>query len=849
MPHQAPSEAKTRSRLPMLLGAFTVSSLLAGVLLAGMVLPAAGAAGLMTKDGISMFNNLDVQLEDMPLPEGSTMYANDGKTVLARFYEENRVVTPLNKIAPVMRQAVVAIEDSRFYEHGGVDPKGLLRAFVNNKVNDGRTQGASTLTQQYVKNVLLESATIAGDKDAANAATAKTGARKIREIRMAITYEREHSKDEILEGYLNIANFGRNNYGVEAAAQYFFQTTAAKLNLAQAALLAGTVQSPEAYNPFRFPKAATTRRAAVLNRMLALGMITQAQAEAANKVALPTTPKRALSGCVNAGVYAYFCDYTIKMLSTDPRYAVLGKTEKDRLNAIKRGGLKIVTTVDPKLQAAATAALMKKIPADDASGVATSSVTVEPGTGNVLTIAQNKYFSPEKRNDSTELNFGVDAQYGGAGGFQVGSTFKPFVLATWLRKNKGLYTSVNADVKTRAMSEFTACGKSLAGPAYSYDNAEGGGAGSMTVLEATYKSVNTAYISMATALDYCDIADTAQSLGVHMASSEGMSADCYANGVYQADKLPTQCPSMALGAIAISPLTMANAYATFAADGTYCPPTPVKGVTDRAGKAMAIGKTQCKANAIDENVARGVNFTLQNAFTRGTAIGRGISWPDAGKTGTTDNSVRTWFVGYTRQRATAVVVADPKTYPNHPGGRSLNFRKIGGTYYGRVYGATIAAAEWQTIMKAAMSGLPQQSFSKPSGKILEGSGIRIASVVGRSIGSATAVLQGQGFKVRIGSAVPSYMGSGQVARQSPSGGRLEKGSTVTIYPGDGSQQPPVVSQPTPAPQPSDGGNGNGGNGNGGGGNNGGGNNGGNNGGGNNGNGNNGGGNGNGRFEQ
>jgi membrane peptidoglycan carboxypeptidase len=804
------------SRLPALLAAFVAVSMVFGVLLAGLVLPVAGAAGSMTRDGLNMFNTLDVELADMPLPEGSTMYASDGKTVIARFYEENRVVAPLSKIAPVMRQAVVAVEDSRFYDHGGVDPKGLARAFVSNELNEGQIQGASTLTQQLVKNYLLESAIGAGDKEAARQATVRTKARKIKEIRMAIQYEQEHSKNEILEGYLNIANFGSNNYGVEAASQYFFQTTAAKLTLPQAALLAGLVQIPESYNPFKFPKAAKERRKLVLNRMLGLNLITQAQFTAADATPLPTTPRPALSGCVTSKEFGYFCDYAIKMLATDPRYAALGKDQKTRENAIKRGGYKIVTTVDAKLQKAATAALMKKIPPADSSGVAAVGVTVEPGTGKVLSIAQNKFFNPAKGPGQTEVSYGVDQAWGGSTGFQIGSTAKPYTLATWLSKGKGLATSVNGDLKVRPYSDFTACGNTLRGGVYTFGNSEGQGVPSIDVLRATYNSVNTAYVDIESRLDLCDIAKTAEKMGVRL--STPARGDCFISQK-SSTRVPNQCPSLTLGAFEISPLTMANAYAVFAASGTYCPPTAVVGIKDRAGKNLALGKTACDANALPAGVAHGVNYALKRVLTQGTAASVGFPrWPAAGKTGTTDDSVRTWFVGYTKQRSTAVVIADPKIYKRGwdggPGPKSLNYRKIGGTFYGRVYGSTLAAPLWRSIMTSAMKGLPVENWPNPTAKMLEGSGIKVADVTGRTIDEAYGILEDQGFKVRVGKPVPSFIPPDRVAKTSPpAGGRLERGSVVTLFPGDGSQ-PPELPPVGDGNGGGDGGGGNGGNGNG-----------------------------------
>ena len=434
----------------------------------------------------------------------------------------------------------------------------------------------------------------------------------------------------------------------------------------------------------------------------------------------------------------------------------------EQVAAIRRGGYKIVTTLDAPLQKAATETLMKKIPPTDDSQVATSAVTVQPGTGQVLTIAQNTIFNPQRgKPGQTELNFGVDKVYGGAAGFQVGSTFKPFTLATWLSKGKGLFTNVTGDQQWWNGRDFRACGESLGTGRFKVSNSEGSGPPAISVMQATFNSVNLAYMDMASRLDLCDITKTAEAMGVHLASPPTETlTQCYKDGIAVPGKLPTQCPSIILGALLISPLTMANAYATFAAEGTYCPPTPVLSILDRSGKAQSVGATKCVSEAIPANVARGVIYAGKKVFTDGTARGRGIRWPAAGKTGTTDDSVRTWFVGYTKQLATAVVVADPKDYPEHPGGKSLNNRRIGGVNYGHVFGATIAAPLWQSIMNIGMDGLPREDWPAPPAKMLEGSGIKVAEVVGRTIDEATGILQAQGFKVRVGPPTASFIERG-----------------------------------------------------------------------------------------
>ncbi len=516
-----PTSSTSAARAVPLLGAFVAVSVLVGALGAGLFLPAVGATGMVTRSGVDFFNSLPADLETPPLSQGSKMYANDGKTLLATFFEENRVLTPLAKISPTMQHAIVAIEDSRFYEHGGVDPKGILRAAVNNQFSDS-TQGASTLTMQYLKNVNIERAVVNNDQKAYQAAIARTPQRKITEMRQAIALEKKISKDQVLENYLNIAFFGNQSYGVEAAARYYFGTTASKLNLEQSALLAGLVQQPSVYNPFKDPKLAQARRDTVLLRMLQLKMVSQDEYDAAKKTQVTKYLKRtpARSGCVNAsGQSHYFCAYVEKLITVDPKFKSLGATTAERLNTLKRGGLKIYTTLDPKLQLAAWKSVNKVIPYNDKSRIATAAVTVEPGTGKVLAMTQNRIYDPGKGLSKTVLNYAVDKEFGGSNGFQVGSTMKPYTLATWLKDGKSLFDLVDASVVSHPMSDWKSCGERLGGSTpYRPQNAgDGEGSGSMTVASATANSVNTAFIDMSTKLDLCDITATAQSLGVHLA--------------------------------------------------------------------------------------------------------------------------------------------------------------------------------------------------------------------------------------------------------------------------------------------------------------------------------------------
>src|SRR5674476_744264 len=339
-----------------LLGAFMAASVVLGVLGAGLVMPAVGAAGATARQGVHVFDDLPGEFSRTPLSQQSRILASDG-TVIATPFDENRIIVPLAQIAPVMRQAQIAIEDSRFYQHGGVDPLGVGRAFISN-LGGGNTQGASTLTQQYVKITLQENALRKGDKVAAGAATAKSYTRKLQELKYAVTLEKTLPKNQTLEGYLNLVYYGDQTYGVEAAARHYFGVSAAKLNLPQAATLAGLVQQPGITDPIHYPTKALARRNVVLDRMYALNLITEKAWSVAKKTKMVTHPEPALNSRASSP-YPYFCGYVINWLLEQP---ALGKTTKERNDAINRGGLTIQTTLNPKMQGAAQQELTAKIP-------------------------------------------------------------------------------------------------------------------------------------------------------------------------------------------------------------------------------------------------------------------------------------------------------------------------------------------------------------------------------------------------------------------------------------------------------------------------------------------------------
>jgi len=770
------SATASGGRALALLGAFISVSVVVGLLLAGLALPTAWATGTATRGGIDFFNSLPDELAEPPLAEQSAVLDAGGRPI-AYMYDERRILVPLAKISPTMQHAIVAIEDSRFFNHGGIDLKGLVRAFVTNQVNDGNVQGASTLTQQYIKLRIYEAAQ--QDTAAQNAALRKDYKRKLEEIRMAIALEKKKTKPDILEGYLNIANFGDSTYGVEAAAEYFFDgTTAAKLTLPQAALLAGLVQSPQRYNPFLNRELAKNRRDTVLGRMHDLGMIDDKQFKDAVASDLGVKKRRPHEGCISSQ-YAYFCSYVRNLLIKGGTFKSLGSTEEERSSLLDRGGLIIRTTINSGIQETAQRTVDEKVPRDNPTQVGSAAVTVEPGTGKVLAMVQNRTYDNTPKIGNTVINYAVDQNLGSGSGFQTGSTFKPFVLATWLSKGKGLYDSVDASITRRPMEDFQGCKGTLHGPSFPVHNsADGEGSGSMTVIDATTHSVNLAYMDMASKLSLCDIKAMAEKLGAHRAMPK---EECSLSG----SQLPDCIPSMVLGSVEQAPLTMATAYAAFAADGTYCTPVVVTSITDRDGKALPVPSTQC-SQALEPNIAHGVTYALKTVLTSGTAAGQGIGRPAAGKTGTSDDSVDTWFVGYTPQRSTAVWVGDNPNPTQQDGRSGLGGRTLGGHHYGSVFGATIAAPIWGAIMKKANDGLPAKDWPAPTGKVMTGSSVKLPDVHGMPVDAAVAALTEKGFQVSVGDPVDSDLQPDQVESTSPpAGSRVAPKSKIVIHPGNG----------------------------------------------------------------
>lgn len=454
----------TLQRVLVLLLAYIMLAVCGGVAASVLFVPGVIGANKAAKAVIPSLKVENVDFDVTSLPQKSTMYARDGSTVIATFYNQNRIVVPLKKISKTMQQAVVAREDRRFWTHAGVDVQGVMRAFVQTYLVKGSQQGGSSLTQQYVKNVLLMQAIEDDDSIAQYHATEDTIARKIREMLISVQMEKKYSKAEILQGYLNIAQFGNNLYGVETAAQRYFSVSAADLNVVQSATIAAITKNPSLYDPLveENQKESENQRNIVLKLMLQEGYITQKQyTEAVNTPLKDTLKAQDVNvGCQDTGDYAYFCDFVVHRIQNSEEF---GKTRAERNKLLQEGGLKIVTTLDVEANSTMMETARNTIPPDDPSGMEIAMAAVKPGTGEVLSFGLNRYYdaTPAAANDPTKTsqNYAVDLADGGGSGWTIGSSWKPINLIAWMEAghsiNDNLQTSTSYPTTDFACSNYS----------------------------------------------------------------------------------------------------------------------------------------------------------------------------------------------------------------------------------------------------------------------------------------------------------------------------------------------------------------------------------------------------------
>ncbi|MBQ1081619.1 transglycosylase domain-containing protein [Nocardiopsis sp. B62] len=654
----------------------------AGLLSAALVMPWVGGAGLVARDAAAGFMSLPGDLDVPSLSSRVLLTADDG-TPFAEVSERERRVVGLDDISPWVGTALMAIEDDRFYEHKGLDLRGVIRAAA--RTAQGDTQGGSTITQQYVKNLLIETADTEEDVEGASA---QNLGRKLTELRYAIDVEDRLTKDEILEGYLNLSYFGGGAHGVEIAAQRYFSIPAADLDAGQAAMLAGLVRAPSFYDPLNNPEGALERRNVVLDRMVATDVLDAKEAEAHKErgLGIDSTPR---GGSCAESDYPFFCDYTMRWLRNSD---LIGGTAEEREQRIVQGGLTVRTTLDAAAQDAAEKAIEKRVPHEDSTKFAAQAM-IEPGSGRVRALAQNlKYGFDDEAVGTTSLNLAVDQADGGSSGYQAGSTFKTYTLAAALEKGLGYGTSFSSP-KSMSVSGMSGCDGTRMS-AWNVRNAGESDDGSHNMISATKGSVNTYFAQLQKRVGLCETSEMAEKAGVHRADGADL-------GVWS---------SFTLGDQEVSPLNVAASYATFAARGEYCEPRPVRSVTEEGTGEQLKTTSECE-RTVKQDAADGVNHLLQQTFDGGTAKGLDIGRPAAGKTGTTDGAAYAWFAGYTPNLASAVVVGDVRGGEQNP----LQSVTIGGRYYGIVYGGTLPGPIWQESMRGATDHLPSDSFAGSPG--------------------------------------------------------------------------------------------------------------------------------------
>jgi membrane peptidoglycan carboxypeptidase len=727
-----------------------IIGVVAGVLAAAMVVPIVAATGVLIRNTADKFTTLS--LSESGLPQRSEIldryghlityvysvdvpyYTSANSATRVLYYGWDRQPVSYGQIDQNMLNAIVGIEDSRYWEHGAIDLKGTIRAAVND-LEHQPVQGGSTIAQQYVKNVLLLTAEMADDTQAEQAADAETLGRKLNELRMAVDVEQRYSKQQILAGYLNDAYFGNESYGIEAAAETYFNTTSDKLTLTQAATLAGIVENPSKYDPITDPQYALERRNTVLARMAATGNgITAAQAAAAEKEPLGLNPGQAQSDCeaASVGSAGYFCQYVEEVFLHDPEY---GTTPQARAKLLATGGLRVYTTLDPQDQQAANSAVNYVLPYRDGyfnpGNNAAVEAVVQPGTGEIEAIAEDRPYGTGP--GQTEIDYAVDTAYGGGSGVQTGSSSKLFTLVTALEQNYQFGYTETVPYSTTDTG-YTDCSGNPAGydnqtgqdGAWSVVNASPGDHGTYSLYTGTTASINTFYALLERKVGLCNVVKTAQNLGMTWADGTSlMSGD---NGQPPAD----DTPSFTLGAVYVSPLSMAAAYATMAARGTYCTPVAITKIVTDTGNSLAVPSAGCH-QAVSAAVADAVNYILQGVLISGTAAGMELFGREAaGKTGTSNvitgnGTPYAAFAGYTPTLTGYVSVFYPQApesqYHVMGGSNSCYRLEDGGLDCpGEMYGANAPASVWHMTFDHANLGPDVNFVPVPANSPFNGQG-------------------------------------------------------------------------------------------------------------------------------
>jgi membrane peptidoglycan carboxypeptidase len=776
-----------KSEKPLFANAISllICGVLAGVVVAAAAFPLVALSGLAAKAGGEAFGQLPDELTVKRTPQISYIYASDNKTLVATMFDENRRDLKLAEIPKIMQQAMIAAEDQKFYQHNGVDVKGFARAFIANKTSGEVEQGASTITMQLVRMTL----TFTSSPQDVITATEDTSARKLREVRYAIALERKMTKDQILESYMNTAYFGLRAYGVFAASQVYFNKTPQDLTLSQTAFLVGLVKFPGDTNKPGGKERAVSRRDYVLNNLVGMGVITAEQAAAAKAEPVEIIGNETANGCTGTTnpTWGFYCDFFQRWWL---QQQVFGATNYDRERQLRSGGYRIVSTLDVHTQNGMYDALIKARSVNDPNALMLAAI--EPGDGKVRGLAVNRNFRLDDKNNpqngphtnpiaraqgirgsypnTTNPLLSTDPDFQG---YRPGSVMKIFTMTAALENGFPLDYTINT--QDRAVSKYRYTGDPNCGGYWCPPNNTGTPTGPQNMWTAFGASINTYFVPLFDAVGGLKVMDTARRMGLTFYNDPNRPND----NDYTSSTNPRTAnvwSPFTLGISTHPPLEIANAFATLAADGLFCEPTPIEMIINQKGEKLDAGGPRCR-QAVNEDVARAAIdaarcpvgdksfFNPCPYATARTSYGI-IKHPIAGKTGTSDKKRTATLTITTKQLAMSGFLADPDwpdttTEMPHAGANGVN----------------IAV---QNAMAEAMKDLPPIQFTRPSDKMAFGNQVPIPDVTCKSISEAQAILKGAGFKPDVASAapVPSPCPPGTAAGTNPTGKTVAGGPVV-----------------------------------------------------------------------
>lgn len=772
----AATRHKPGSLLGSLLGLIGFSAI-AGILVSATLTPALAVASSATNSGLDLFESLPSYAQINQQAERNRIYGlRDGQPVeIAQFYAQDRQVLQWSDVPSNAVNALVAGEDRRYYQHGGVDAPSVIRAGMS-QLGFGGDSGASTLTMQLVRQQIAMDAFIRGDEETYAQQYQESYQRKLAEMRLAIGLEQEYTKNEIVLAYLNIANFGGNIYGIESGAQRIFNKPASQLTIAESAALIATVQNPSIRNLFEadnWPRN-QERRDFIISSMASEGLITAEERDEA--IAIPVDEhfvniQPANNGCITGYDSArFFCDYVQRVLQRDQvdDHYILGASQADNAAALFQGGYRIYTSIDLDLNDAIQGTVDQLVPNDETRWQSGAAVTqLEVGTGRILAMVQNKdYYNGEGAPPTaTSVNFNADAAHGTSTGFQPGSGFKVFTLAQWIIDGHSVNEQLDATRQEWPQGSFRAACTGLVSEAWDPQNNEGNEYARMTPTEIMVNSVNTGVARMASELDLCDIHDTAERMGVYPANGEW---DIFA-------------PAVIGSGSTVTPMGMASAFATIANGGVACAPLAIDRIIARDGTEVAPPGQDC-SQAITPEVASVMQLVLNEVTERNPINNPAGPTPVISKTGTTNNVVQTWVNGASPTVATSVWVG------NIVGNYSLEARW------------NVRSSIFTAAMGEAINRYPGGEFLSPDQDTLRGNASELPNVAGQSVADAEATLTSAGFTVQVADPIDGLQAEGIVEYTAPGAGSLVTTQTpIIIYPSNGGLAPDAEPESTDAP--------------------------------------------------